>query len=108
MPGIPAGPARRWAGRAVKIRQAPPPDAARQAMGARLRAERESRGWTRRTLAEKLSDASAGICPVPGVESIIPQIRNWERGAGRVGERYRTLYCIAFGMGPELWDGRQS
>lgn len=92
-----------------RLRQAPPPDdPARQAVGARLRAERESRGWTRRTLAKKLSDASAGICPVPDVDSILTQIRRWERGASGVGERYRTLYCIAFGMGTELWDVSQS
>ena len=77
----------------------------REALGARLRAEREARGWTYRSLAEKLSHASAGICPVPDVELIIPQIRRWERGAGGVGERYRTLYCIVFGMGMELWAG---
>jgi hypothetical protein len=73
-----------------------------------LRAERESRGWTCRQLAGKLSDASAGIYPVPQIESIVPQIRRWERGTAGIGERYRALYCIAFGMGAELWDGRQS
>lgn len=78
--------------------------AGREALGARLRAERESRGWTYRHLAGKLSDASAGICPVPDAESIIPQISRWERGAAGTGKRYRTLYCIAFGMGTELWD----
>lgn len=82
--------------------------AGRAALGGRLRAERESRGWTCRQLAGKLSDASAGICPVPQIESIVPQIRRWERGSAGVGERYRTLYCIAFGMGAELWDGSQS
>jgi transcriptional regulator with XRE-family HTH domain len=82
--------------------------AGREALGARLRAERESRGWTCRQLAGKLSDASAGICPVPQIESIVPQIRRWERGTARAGERYRALYCIAFGMGGELWDGRQA
>jgi transcriptional regulator with XRE-family HTH domain len=82
--------------------------AGREVLGARLRAQRESRGWTYRQLAGKLSDASAGICPVPQIESIVPQIRRWERGTARVGERYRALYCIAFGMGLELWDGRQS
>ena len=84
-----------------------PPDPARQAMADRLRAERESRGWTRRKLAEKLSDASAGICPIPQVESIIKNIDRWERGADGVSQRYRTLYCIAFGVGLELWDGGQ-
>lgn len=98
--------------RNTRVRDAPPPDprqrAVREVLGARLRAERESRGWSYRHLAGKLSDASAGICPVPDVESIIPQIRRWERGAAGIGERYRTLYCIAFGMGMELWDVRQS
>lgn len=88
--------------------QTAPPDPARQAMGARLRAERESRGWTRQKLAEKISDASAGICPIPQVDSIIQHIGRWERGADGVSQRYRTLYCIAFDVGLELWDGTQS
>lgn len=75
----------------------------REALGARLRAEREARGWTFRNLAEKLSDASRGICAVPDVESIIPQIRRWERGAAGMGEHYRTLYCVVFEMGTELF-----
>lgn len=54
-----------------------------EALGARLRAEREARGWTFRKLAEKLSDASSGICDVSDVESIIPQVRRWERGGIR-------------------------
>lgn len=72
-------------------------------LGARLRAERETRGWTSRKLAEKLSDASIGLCDVPGVESIVPQIRRWERGGGGIGQRYRTLYCLVFEMGMELF-----
>lgn len=79
----------------------------REALGARLRSEREKRGWSHRRLAQALSDASAGICPVPAVDSIVPQIRRWERGAAGVGERYRTLYCIVFGMGTELWEVTQ-
>jgi len=75
----------------------------REALGARLRTEREARGWTPRKLAEKLSAASRGICAVPDVESIIPQIRRWERGGSGVGEHYRTLYCVAFGMRPDLF-----
>jgi transcriptional regulator with XRE-family HTH domain len=79
------------------------PSVLREALGARLRAEREAHGWTFRKLAEKLSDASAGICDVPDVESIIPQIRRWERGAAGIGEHYRTLYCVVFEMGMELF-----
>ena len=74
-----------------------------EALGARLRAEREARGWTFRKLAKKLSAASRGICAVPDVESIIPQICRWERGGAGVGEHYRTLYCVVFGMGTELF-----
>lgn len=92
----------------TRVRQPAAPDTARQALGARLRAERVSRGWTRRQLAGKLSDASIGIYPVPGFESIIPQIRRWEGGTVGVGARYRMLYCIAFGVGRELWDEGQS
>ena len=72
-------------------------------LGARLRAEREARRWTFRKLAEKLSDASSGICDVPDVESIIPQIRRWERGASGMSEHYRTLYCVVFEIGSDLF-----
>ena len=69
-----------------------------EALGARLRAEREARGWTVRKLAERFSAASRARCVVPDVESMIPQIRRWERGGAGVGERYRALYCVVFGM----------
>lgn len=79
------------------------PSLPREVLGARLRAEREARGWTSRELAEKLSDASSGICDVPDVESIIPQIRRWERGASGIGEHYQTLYCVVFETSIELF-----
>ena len=75
----------------------------REAVGMRLRAEREARGWTIRKLAEKFSDASRARCAVPDVESMVPQIRRWERGGAGVGERYRTLYCVVFGLGTNLF-----
>lgn len=80
----------------------------RAALGARLRAEREARGWTIRKLAEKFSDASRARCVVPDVESMIPQIRRWERGGAGVGERYRALYCVVFGMTAELFAAAQA
>lgn len=89
----------------MKDKQSPPPDTVRQTMTARLQAERESRGWSHPYLAGKLNDASAGIGPVPQDESIIPQIRRWERGAVGISQRYRALYCIAFGMGPNCGTG---
>jgi hypothetical protein len=64
----------------------------REVLGARLRAEREARRWTFRKLAEKLSHASSGICDVPDIESIIPQIRRWERGVSGISEHYRSKY----------------
>ena len=82
-----------------KARQA----VSREALGSRLRAEREARGWTVRRLAEKFSAASRARCVVPDVESMIPQIRRWERGGAGVGERYRALYCVVFGMTAELF-----
>lgn len=98
--------------RNARIRQAPHPDAelqaARQILGARLRTERESRGWSYRELAGKLSDASAGICPVPDTASIIPQIRRWERGGAGISQRYWTLYCIVFSIRLDLWDVSQT
>jgi transcriptional regulator with XRE-family HTH domain len=96
----------------ARIRQAPRPDAelqaARQMLGARLRVERESRGWSYRELAGKLSDASPGIGPVPGTASIIPQIRRWERGGAGISQRYWTLYCIVFAIRLDLWDLSQT
>ncbi len=81
----------------------------REALGARLRAEREARGWTPRRLAERFSAASRARCAVPDVESMIPQIRRWERGGSGVGERYRTLYCVVFGMtGADLFAAAQA
>lgn len=79
------------------------PSLPRELLGVRLRAEREARRWTFRKLAEKLSDASSGICDVPDVESIISQIRRWERGASGISEHYRTLYCVVFKVGPDLF-----
>jgi transcriptional regulator with XRE-family HTH domain len=80
-----------------------------EALGVRLRAEREARGWTPRKLAERFSAASRARCAVPDVESMIPQIRRWERGGSGVGERYRTLYCVVFGMaGADLFAAGQT
>jgi hypothetical protein len=80
----------------------------REALGARLRAEREARGWTPRRLAEKFSAASHGRHAVPDVESMIPQIRRWERGGSGVGEHYRTLYCVVLGVGPGLFPAARA
>jgi hypothetical protein len=92
---------RRWEGtHPAQASQAPAcPGKPDQACRVRYSAQ----GWTFRTLAENLSDASSGICDVPDVESIIPQIRRWERGAAGIGEHYQTLYCVAFEMGMELF-----
>lgn len=80
----------------------------REALGAQLRAEREARGWTVRKLAEKFSAASRARCAVPDVESMVPQIRRWERGGSGVGERYRALYCVVFGMTAELFTASRA
>jgi hypothetical protein len=39
---------------------------------------------------------------------MIPQIRRWERGGAGVGERYRALYCVVFGMTAELFAAGQA
>jgi transcriptional regulator with XRE-family HTH domain len=65
-------------------------------IGARLRAEREERGWSREALAARLRSASEK--ELPGVVNLAHMIKEWEAGKHGVSDRYRLLYCRVFGM----------
>lgn len=70
--------------------------AAKADIGARLRAEREARGWSRETLARQLRVVSHE--PLPAVASLAHMIKEWETGKHSVSPRYRALYAAAFRM----------
>src|SRR6266576_2653246 len=81
-------------------------------LAAWLRRQREDRGWTRTELARQLTRAARarGDTSLPGTDNISHNIYRWERGAVTPAERYKLLYCSAFGIsfsqfGPDA-DGR--
>src|SRR6266566_4151290 len=65
-----------------------------------LRRQREDRGWTRTELARQLIRAARarGDTSMPGADNISHNIYRWERGAVAPAERYKLLYCGAFGI----------
>ncbi len=69
-------------------------------LAAWLRRQREDRGWTRTELARQLIRAARarGDTSMPGAENISHNIYRWERGAVAPAERYKLLYCGAFGI----------
>jgi len=74
-------------------------------IGAWLRKQREARGWARREMARRLTQAAqaAGDATVPGIENLCTYIRRWEFGRHGPTERYILFYCTAFGISPEEW-----
>jgi transcriptional regulator with XRE-family HTH domain len=66
-------------------------------VGARLRAEREARGWSRLTLAGRLRGAAGATMAValPGAESLSHMIKEWEAGKHGLSARYQYLYGLA-------------
>jgi transcriptional regulator with XRE-family HTH domain len=68
--------------------------------GARLRAAREDRGWSRVQLAARLR-TSVGDDP-PSLESLMHMIKEWENGKHGVSGRYQRAYSAAFQV-----DGRE-
>ena len=81
-------------------------------LAAWLRRQREDRGWTRTELARQLIRAARARSDtsLPGTDNISHNIYRWERGAVTPAERYKLLYCSAFGIsfsqfGPDA-DGR--
>src|SRR5690349_13301671 len=69
-------------------------------LAAWLRRQREDRGWTRTELARQLTRAARarGDTSLPGTDNISHNIYRWERGAVTPAERYKLLYCSAFGI----------
>src|SRR6266581_2639936 len=69
-------------------------------LAAWLRRQREDRGWTRTELARQLIRAARarGDTSLPGTDNISHNIYRWERGAVTPAERYKLLYCSAFGI----------
>ena len=69
-------------------------------LAAWLRRQREGRGWTRTELARQLIRAARarGDTSLPGADNISHNIYRWERGTVVPAERYKLLYCSAFGI----------
>ena len=69
--------------------------------GARLRAEREDRGWSRSQLAGRLRSAPGGGV-LPEVRQLVDMVRQWERGDHAPGVDYRSPYCHVFGISEDM------
>jgi len=71
-------------------------------IGRWLRQQREARGWARREMARRLTQAAeaAGDTTMPGIEHLETYIRRWESSRHQLTERYRMYYCTAFGIRP--------
>ncbi|MBA9002249.1 XRE family transcriptional regulator [Thermomonospora cellulosilytica] len=68
------------------------------ALGRRLRAERERRGWGRRTMARHLLD-HIDDRQKPSHVTVAGYIKNWEAGEVRITDpRYRAAYAAALGI----------
>jgi transcriptional regulator with XRE-family HTH domain len=67
-------------------------------LGAWLREQRETRGWSRADMARKLITAarSAGDQSMPGADSMGHNIYRWERGLSDLSERHKFNYCRVF------------
>ena len=74
-------------------------------IGAWLRRQREARGWARREMAVRLTQAAQAVSDttVPGIENLCTYIRRWEFGRHGPTERYKIYYCTAFGISVEEW-----
>ena len=71
--------------------------------GAWLREQRESRGWPRREMARRLTQAGqAAGDTLPSINHLCTYIRRWEHGHG-LTERYKVHYCTAFGISARLF-----
>jgi transcriptional regulator with XRE-family HTH domain len=67
-------------------------------LGAWLREQRETRGWSRREQARRLIQAGrdAGDSAMPSVDDMARSTRRWERGDNEPTERYKLYYCKTF------------
>ncbi|MEV5707321.1 helix-turn-helix transcriptional regulator [Actinoallomurus sp. NPDC052274] len=65
----------------------------------RIRAERKARGWDKPEMARQLARAAGDTRgSLPDHECLLTYVKRWERGVVGISERYRLLYCRAFGM----------
>ena len=73
-----------------------------QSVGAWLREQRKTRGWSRPLMARKIIDVahSEGDRSVPGLDSVCHNLYRWERGADGVSERYQLYICMLFEIPP--------
>jgi transcriptional regulator with XRE-family HTH domain len=73
--------------------------------GAWLRRQREARGWARREMAVRLTQAANGVddTTVPTIEHLCTYIRRWESSRHGPTERYRIYFCTAFGISLDEW-----
>jgi transcriptional regulator with XRE-family HTH domain len=71
-------------------------------LGRWLRQQRQQRKWSQHRMARMLIEAAhaEGDSEIPGIESMLYNVYRWERGQNRPTERYRWLYCRAFGIPP--------
>jgi transcriptional regulator with XRE-family HTH domain len=68
-------------------------------LGPWLREQRRSRGWDVPQMARRLTSAAGSERgALPSKECLLVYIRRWERGTVGPSERYRLLYCRAFGI----------
>src|SRR4029077_15459555 len=69
-------------------------------LAAWLRRQREDRGWTRTELARQLIRAARarGDTSLPATDNTSHNVYRWERGTVAPAERYKLLYCSAFGI----------
>jgi hypothetical protein len=76
-----------------------------QVLGAWLREQRRARGWDIPQMARELARAAGDSRDtLPSKECLLVYIRRWERGTVGVSERYKLLYCTAFGIEPAEFD----
>lgn len=71
--------------------------AEREHIGARLKGQRQVRGWTQRQLAEQLAAALPGP-QIPELDTLIHYIKRWERGAVGIGPRNQQALAEALGV----------
>lgn len=67
-----------------------------------LQRERTKRRWTAAEMARKLREAAdaIGMPGIPQVHVLMSYVSRWEWQYCGVSERYRLLYCAAFGIAP--------
>lgn len=73
------------------------PQARHRTLGARLRAERERRRWTKPEMARRLREAIPDQ-QRPDLDTVLSYVKRWEAGKVSVSERYRFAYATAFDM----------